>query len=84
MVVQYSHLKEFPQFVVMHKVKGFSIVSEAELDIFLEFPYFLHYSLNAGSLTFAFPEHNLYIWKFSVYILLKRGLQHCEHYVASM
>ena len=72
-VVGYSYLYEnFRQFVVIHTVKGFSIVSEAEVDIFLESPCFL-YPTNIGNLisdSFVYSKPSLYIWKFSVYILL--------------
>ena len=64
-MVWYSHLfKDFPQFVVIHTVKGFSVVSEAEVDVFLEFPCFLYDPTDVGNLTsgsFAFSISNLYI-----------------------
>ena len=70
-VVWYSHLfKNFPQFVVIHTVKGFSIVNEAEADVFLEFPCFLHdpaYVDNLICESSAFYKPNLYIWNFSTY-----------------
>ena len=76
-VVWYSHcFKNFPQFVVIHKVKGFSIVNEA--DVFLEFPCFFYDLSDVGNLisgAFAFSESNLNIWKFSVHLLLKPGLE---------
>ena len=78
-VVWYSHLfKNFPQFVVIHIVKGFSVVNEAEVDIFLEFPCFLYDPLDIGNLisgSSAFSKSSLYIWKFSIHILLKTGLK---------
>ena len=87
-VVWYSHLfKNFPHFVVIHTVKGFSIVNEAEVDIFLEFPCFLHDPINVGNLisgSSAFSKPSLCIWKFSVHILLKPSLKDFEHYLASM
>ena len=87
-MVWYSHLfKNFPHFVVIHTVKGFSIVNEAEVDIFLEFPCFLHDPINVGNLIYgssAFPKPSLCIWKFSVHILLKPSLKDFEHYLASM
>ena len=87
-VVWYSHLfKNFPQFVVIHKAKGFSLVSEAELDVFLEFPSFLYETaefLNLISGSSAFSKSNLYIWKFSVHVLLKSNLKDFEHYLASV
>ena len=85
-VVWYSHLlKNFPQFVVIHTVKGFSVVNEA--DVFLEFPYFFHDPVDAGNLisgSSAFSKSSLNIWKFSVHILLKPNLENFEHYFASM
>ena len=85
-MVWYSHLfKKFQQFVVIHTVKGFSIVNEA--DIFLEFRCFLRYPMNVGNLisgSSAFSRPSLYIWKFSIYVLLKPSLKNFEHYLASM
>ena len=87
-VVWFSHLlKNFPQFVVIHTVKGFSIVNEAEADVFLEFSCFVYDSMDVGNLisdSSAFSKHSLNIWKFSVHILLKPGLENFEHYFASM
>ena len=87
-VVWYSHIfKNFPQFVVIHTVKGFSVVNEAEVDVFLEFPCSLHEPMNVGSLisgSFASSKLSLYIWKFSVYVPLKSSLKDFEHYLASM
>ena len=88
MVVWYSHLfKNFPQFSVIHTVKGFSIVDDAEIDIFLEFLCFLYDPANIGNLisgSSAFSKLSLYIWKFLVHILLKPSLKDSEHYLASM
>ena len=84
----YSHLlKNFPQFVVIHTVKGFSIVSEAEVDVFLEFPYFLYdpadvSNLISGSSDFAKPSFA--IWKLTVHVLLKPNLKDFEHNLTSM
>ena len=87
-MVWYSHLfKNFSQFVVIHTLKGFSIVNEAEEDVFLEFPCFFHEPIDIGILTSgssAFSKSSLYIWKFSVYILLKLSLKDFEYYFASM
>jgi len=87
-VVWYSHLfKNFPQFVVIHTVKGFGIGNKAEVDVFLEFPCFFCDPTNAGNLissSSAFAKSNLNIWKFSVHILLKPSLENFEHYFASM
>ena len=74
-VVWYFHLlKNFPQFVVIHTIKGFSVVNEAEVDVFLELSYFLYDPSDVGNLIFgssAFSKSSLNIWKFSVHILLK-------------
>jgi len=74
-VLWYSHLfKNFPQFVVIHIVKGFDIVNEAEVDAFLELPCFFYDPTDVGNLisgSSAFSKLNLYIWKFLVHILLK-------------
>ena len=87
-VVCYSHLfKNFPQFAVIHIVKVFSAVNEAEVDVFLEFFYFFYAPMDVGNLTSgssAFSKSSLYIWKFSVHILLKPSLKDFEHYFAGM
>ena len=87
-MVWYSHLfKNFLDFVVIHIVKGFSIVNESEVDVFLEFPYFLYDPMNVGKLTSGssgFCKSNLYIYKFSVHILLKPSLKDFDHYLASV
>ena len=87
-VVWYSHLfRNFPQFVVIHTVKGFSLVSEAEIDVFLELPCFLQDKTNVGNLisgSSAFSKSSLYISKFLVHIPLKPNLKDFEHYLASM
>ena len=84
----YIHLfKTLPQFIVIHTVKDFSIVNEAEVDIFLEFPCFLHDQTNVGNLTSgssASSKPSLYIWKFLVHVLLKPSLKDFEHNFASM
>ena len=86
-VVWYSHLfKYFPKFVVIHTVKGLSIVNEAEIDVFLEFSCFLYDPVDIGNVTsdsFAFSKSSLNIWKFWVHVLLK-PLENFEHYFASM
>ena len=79
--------KNFPQFVVIHIVKGFSAVNEADIYAFLEFSCFFYDPTNVGSLIFgssAFSKTSLSIWKFSVHILLKLSLKDFEHYLASM
>ena len=87
-MVWYSHLfKNFPQFVVIHTVKSFSIVNEAEVDIFLEISSFFDDPVDFGNLIFglsAFSKSSLNIWKFMVHVLLKPGLENFEFYFASM
>ena len=87
-MVWYSHLlKNFPQFVVMHTVKGFSIVNEAEVDVFLEFLCFFYDPMDVGNLisgSSAFSKSSLYIWKFSVLVLLTPSLEDFEHDLAGM
>ena len=82
-VVGYSHIfKNIPQFVVIHTVKDFSIVNEAEVDFFLEFPCFLHEPVNAGNLlcgSSAFSKPILNIWKFSIHVFLKPNFKNFEH-----
>ena len=83
--VWYSHLfKNFPQFVVIHIVKGFLIVNEAEVDVFLELPCFFYDPVDVGILISsfsAFSKSRLYIWKFSFHILLKPSLKDFENYL---
>ena len=87
-MVWYSHLfQNFPQFVVIHTVKGFSVVNEAEVDVFIEFSCFFKDPEDVGNLisgSSAFSKSSLNIWKFSVHILFKPGLENFEHYFASM
>ena len=86
-VVWCSHLLNFPQFVVIHTVEGFSIVSEAQEDIFSGILLFFYDPADVGNLvsdSSAFSKSSLYIWKFSVHVLLKPGLENFEHYFASM
>ena len=84
----YSHLfKNFPQFVVIDTVQGFSVVNEAEVDVFLEVLCFLRDPTNVDNLIFcssASSKPSLYIWKFSVHILLKPSLKDFEHVLARM
>ena len=81
-VVWYSHLlKNFPQFVVIHRVKGFSVVNETELDIFLELSSFFYDPTDVGNLisgSSAFSKASLNIRKLTVHILLKPGLENFE------
>ena len=87
-MVWYFHLlKNFPQFVVIHTVKGFDIVSKAEVDIFLELPCFFEDPTDVGNLlsgSSAFSKANFNIWKFWVHILLKPSLENFEHHFASV
>ena len=87
-MVWYSHhFKNFPQFVVIHTVKGFGIVNKAEIDVFLELSCFFDDPTDVGNLTSAssaFSKSSLNIWKFMVHVLLKLGLENFEHYFASV
>ena len=87
-MVWYSHLlKNFPQFVVIHTVKGFGVVNNAEVDLFQEFSCFFDDPADVGSLisaSSAFSKSSLNIWKFMVHVLLKPGLENFEHYFASV
>ena len=87
-MVWYSLLfKSFPQFVVIHTVKGFSVVSEADVDVFLEFSCFFYDPTDIGNLisgSSAFSKSNFNILKFSAHLLLKPSLQNFEHYFASV
>jgi len=87
-VVWYSHLfQNFPQFVVIHSVKGFGIVNKAEVDIFLELSCSFDDPTNVGNLisgSSEFSKSSLNKWKFTVHVLLKPGLKNFEHYFASM
>ena len=86
-MVWYSHLfQNFPQFVVIHTVKGFGIVNTAE-DIFMDLSCFFDDPGDVGNLisgSFAFSKSSLNIWKFTVHILLKPGLENFEYYFASV
>ena len=87
-MVWYSHLfKNFPQFVVIHTVKGFRVVNEAEVNVFLEFLCFFYGPTDVGNLisgSSAFSKFSLYIWKLSVHISLKPNLKNFVHYLGSM
>ena len=87
-MVWYSHLfKNFPQFVVIHTVKNFSVVNEAEVAIFLEFSCFFYDPTGVGNLitgSSAFSKSSLNVWKFSIHVLLKPGLENFEPYLASV
>ena len=74
-------------FVVIHIVKGFSLVNEAEVDAFLEFSCFFYDLMDVGKLisgSCAFSKYSCYIRKFLVHVLLKPGLENFEHYFANM
>ena len=87
-MVWYSHLfQNFPQFIVFHTVKGFGIVNKAEIDVFLELSYFFDDLMDFGNLisgSSAFSKSSLNIWKFTVHVLLKPGLENFEHYFTSV
>ena len=75
------------QFVVIHTVKGFGIVNKAEIDVFLELSCFFDDPVDVGNLisgSSAFSKTSLNIWKFSVHVLLKPGLENFEHYFTSL
>ena len=87
-MVWYSHfLKNFPQFIVIHTVKGFGIVNKAEISVFLELSCFFNDSADSGNLisdSSAFSKSILNIWQFTVDVLLKPALKNFEHYYTSM
>ena len=82
-VVWYSYLlKNYPKFVVIHILKGFSIVNKAEIDVFLDLSRFFNDLADVGNLISgfsAFSKTSLNIWKFTVHVLLKPGLENFEH-----
>src|SRR5574338_376722 len=87
-VVWYSHLfQNFPQFIVIHAVKGFGTVNKAEVDVFLELSCFFNDPADVGSLisgSSAFSKNSLNIWKFMIHVLLKPVLENFEHYFTSV
>ena len=87
-MVWYSHLfQNFPQFIVSHTVKGFGVVNKVEVDVFLELSCSFNDPTDVGDLisgSSAFSKSSLNIWKFTVHLLLKPGLDNFEHYFASM
>ena len=87
-MVWYSQLlKNFPQFVVIHTVKGFGIVNNTEVDIFLELSCFFDDPVDVGNLisgSSAFSKSSLNTWKFMVHVLLKPGLENFEYYLTSV
>ena len=87
-MVQYLYLfQNFPQFVVIHTVKGFGIINKTEVEVFLELSCFFNDLTDVGNLisgSSAFSKTSLNIWKFTVHVLLKRGLENFEHYFLSV
>ena len=87
-MVWYSNLfKKISQVLVIHTVKGFGIVDKAEVDVFLELSCFFDNPMDVDNLISgspAFSKTSLNIWKFTVHVLLKSGLENFEHYFASM
>ena len=87
-MVWYSYFfQNFPQFIVIHTVKGFGIVNQAEIDVFLEFSCFFDDPADVGNLisgSSAFSKASLNIWKFTFHVFLKPGLENFEHYFTSV
>ena len=87
-VVWYPHLfQNFPQFIVIHTVKGFGIVNKAEIDVFLQLSCFFDDPTDVGNLISgysAFSKSSLNIWQFTDQVLLKPGLENFEHYFTSV
>ena len=87
-MVLYSHLfKNFPQFLVIHRVTGFDLVNKAEVDVFLELSCFFDDLADVGNLvsgSSAFSKTSLNIWMFTIHVLLKPGLENFQHYFASV
>ena len=84
-MIWYSHLSKNFLPVVIHTVKGFSIVSETEIDVFLEFPCFFYDPADTGNLISGssdFSKSSLYIWKFFLHLLLKPSFKEFEYYLA--
>ena len=87
-MVWYSHLSQnFPQFIVIHTVKGFGIVNKAEIDVFLELSCLFDDAEDVGNLisrSSAFSKTSFNIWKFMVHVLLKPGLENFERYFSNV
>ena len=87
-VLWYFHLfQNSPQFIVIHRVKGFGLVNKAEINVFLELSCFFDDPADVGNLisgSSALSKTSLNIWKFTVHVLLKPGLENFEHYFTSM
>ena len=87
MVWDFHLFQNFPQFIVIHTVKGFGVVNKVEVDVFLELSCFFDDPADVGNLISGssdFSKYNLNIWNFSVHILLKPLLENFKHYFASM
>ena len=87
MVWYFQLSQNFPQFIVIHTVKGFGIVNKAEIDVFLELSCFLDDPTDAGSSvsgSSAFSKTSLNIWKLMAHVLLKPGLENLAHYFISV
>ena len=87
MVLDSYLFQNFPQFIVIHTVKGFGIVNKAEIDVFLELSCFFCNPVDVGNLisgSSAFSKTSLNICKFMVHVFLKPNLEKLEHYFASM
>ena len=87
-MIWYSHLfQDFPLFIVIHTVKGFGIVNKAKIDVLLELSCFFDDPSDVCNLisgSSAFFKSSLNIWKFTVHVLLKPGLENFEHYLTSV
>ena len=86
-LMPFGLFQNFPQFIVTQTVKGFGIVNKAEIDVFLELSCFVNDPVDVGNLisgSSAFSKTSLNIWKFTVHVLLKPGLENFEHYFTSM
>ena len=88
MGVLYSYLlKNFPQFVVIYTVKALGIINKAEVDVFLAFSCFFHDPMDFGNFisgSSAFSKSSLNIWKLTIHVLLKAGLENFEHCLATV
>ena len=87
MVWHFHLFKNFPEFVVIHIVKGFGIINKAELDVFLELSCFFNDPTDVANLisgSSGFSKSSLNIWNFTIHIMLKLRLENFEHYFASM
>ena len=84
-MVWYSHLfHNFPQFIVIHTVKGFGVVNKAEVDVFPELSCFFDDPADVSNLISAFSKTSLNIWNLTVHVVLKPGLENFEHYFSSV